>query len=349
MPKGRYLVTIDCGTTNSRVYLVERSGKVLLSRNRKVGVKDTAQRGSNRYLKEQLKELLEEVLTQAKLTKQDIALVLSSGMITSELGIIELPHLFAPTSMDDLASSITRVEGEESFDPEVQLYLIRGIKNPYHPEQNDLRELPKLDFMRGEETQVAGLLRLYGQGISTAVINLSSHTKCIPVDKKDRILGSITTLSGQVFEAILKETMIGKSVLPVESSESIDPNAVPFSKEMAELAFQIVTEAGLLRSLVMPRFMDVLLKTTWTDRRKFLECALAVDDLYALRLFPSFEFPYGDRIFLVGPKSRCEIFTYYLKEKLRLSAQVQCISSAEEVANLSVQGALFLAEKRGLL
>ncbi len=351
------ILTIDCGTTNSRVYLVEPSGKILLWQSRKVGVKDTAIRGNNTYLKEQLKSLVEEVLQEAGIQKSRVRLLISSGMITSEIGLIEIPHLFAPVSMDDLAGSITEVEGEESFDPELPLFLIRGIKNPYHPERNDLRELHKLDFMRGEETQVAGLLRIYGSGIPTTVINLSSHTKCIPIDNRDRILGSITTLSGQVFEALLKESVIGKSIEPSPSKEkgldgtiaSAGSETLPFNKKMADLAYDIVREAGLLRSFVMPRFMDVLLKTTWQERRKFMESALAVDDLQALSLFPKFSFPYGERIFLVGPASRCEIFSYYLKEKLRLPADIVPISDPEAVAQLAVQGALYLAEKRGLL
>ncbi len=351
------ILTIDCGTTNSRVYLVEPSGKILLWRSRKVGVKDTAIRGSNAYLKEQLKSLVEEVLQEAVIAKSQVRLLISSGMITSEIGLIEIPHLFAPASMDDLAGSITEVTREESFDPELPLFLIRGIKNPYHPERNDLKELHQLDFMRGEETQVAGLLRIYGAGISTTVINLSSHTKCIPIDNRDRILGSITTLSGQVFEALIKESVIGKSIEPLPGTEkatdrtiaSAGSETLSFDKKMADLSYEIVREAGLLRSFVMPRFMDVLLKTTWQERRKFLESALAVDDLQALSLFPKFSFPYGERIFLVGPISRCEIFSYYLKEKLQLPADIVSIYDPESVAQLAVQGALYLAEKRGLL
>lgn len=339
------ILTIDCGTTNSRVYLVNAKGEILLWKSRKVGVKDTAIRGSNAFLKGELKALTEEVLTEAGISKAQVRLVISSGMITSELGLIELPHLFAPVAMEDLAGSITKVDGEESFDPELPLYLIRGVKNPYHPEQNDLTELARLDFMRGEETQVAGLLQMYGSGIPTTVINLSSHTKCIPIDQRDRILGSITTLSGQVFEALVKETFIGKSIAPTAASE----DSPPFDPVMADLAYDIVREAGLLRGFVMPRFMDVLLRTTWQQRRKFVESALAVDDLLALGLFPKFDFSYGERIFLVGPRARCEIFQYYLTKKLQIPATIRSLSDPMEISLLAVRGALYLAAKRGLV
>ena len=51
-----YLSTIDCGTTNSRVYIVNETGDILGKATKKVGVKDTAMHGSNEVLKEGLKE-----------------------------------------------------------------------------------------------------------------------------------------------------------------------------------------------------------------------------------------------------------------------------------------------------
>jgi len=342
----RVIAALDCGTTNSRLSLVDGDGRVVHRGAVKAGVRDTAIRGSNAFLKAELLRLLDETLTAAGVSRASVDFVISSGMITSELGIRELPHLFAPVSMKDLAGSITRIDPEESFDPEVPLYLIRGVKNPYDPGANDVSRVGDLDFMRGEETQVAGLLELHGGGIPTTMINLSSHSKFIPVDGAGRILGSLTTLSGQVFEALVKETFIGKSVAPGDGSPW--DAEVPFHRETADLAYDIVGEAGLLRAFMMPRFMDVLLKTDWKRRRAFVESALAADDLATLRLFPRFGYPYGERIFLVGPAARCEIFHHYLTDKLGLASEILVVSDPEEVLRLAVLGALHLAARAGL-
>ena len=50
------LATIDCGTTNSRVYIVDEIGTILGKASKKVGVRDTAISGSNATLKDGLTE-----------------------------------------------------------------------------------------------------------------------------------------------------------------------------------------------------------------------------------------------------------------------------------------------------
>ena len=46
-----YFATIDCGTTNSRVYLLDDTYQVIGRGQKKVGVRDTVITGSNEILK----------------------------------------------------------------------------------------------------------------------------------------------------------------------------------------------------------------------------------------------------------------------------------------------------------
>ncbi|MCG8700676.1 MAG: 2-dehydro-3-deoxygalactonokinase, partial [Bacteroidales bacterium] len=94
------IATIDCGTTNSRVYIVNKQAEILSKATKKVGVKDTAIAGNNQVLKDGIKATFEQALAQAGLETGDVALALSSGMITSEIGLLEIPHLWAPLSLD---------------------------------------------------------------------------------------------------------------------------------------------------------------------------------------------------------------------------------------------------------
>lgn len=75
------IATIDCGTTNSRFSLVNEKGEVLYRAAKKVGVKDTAIRRSNEFLKEGLRELFDETLAGAGIAKSSVDLMISSGMI----------------------------------------------------------------------------------------------------------------------------------------------------------------------------------------------------------------------------------------------------------------------------
>jgi len=227
----------DCGTTNSRFSIVNSAGTVLGNATSKIGVKDTALSGSNEALKRGLRSLFAQTLASSGLVASDIAMVISSGMITSELGIAELPHLLAPAGIDEIAGGLTRIEDEKSLDIDTDLYLIRGVKNGPDPAADaPLSAVHNLDFMRGEETQVMGLLALHGGGIPTTIVNLSSHTKYISVDADDRIRGSVTTLSGQVYESLLKETFIGKSIAPGNGKERPE-NDLPLEERLEEATF----------------------------------------------------------------------------------------------------------------
>jgi len=355
----RLIGIIDCGTTNSRFQVVDENGAVLGRAAAKIGVKDTATRGSNRALREGLEELYRSALGASGLSPGGLDFVISSGMITSELGILELPHLSAPAGLPDLARSLTKVEGTDrlAFDPE--LYLVRGVKNVPDPAPGSpIAAVRALDFMRGEETQIMGFLELYGGGVPTTVVNLSSHTKYISVDESDRIRGSVTTLSGQVYESILKETFIGKSVSPPAAGDdgtAPDPardSGAPAAELTAavDLAAELVASAGFLRSLMVPRFLDTLMYTDWRIRKRFVEACLAADDLSAMNLFPEYGFPVGSRIILVGLPERCGIFEYLLRKSGRAGeARIRTISDPDQVLRLAAVGALAIARAAGLL
>lgn len=352
---------IDCGTTNSRLRIVDERGAVLGRAAAKIGVKDTAVQGSNRALREGLEELFRVALDSAGLGAEKVDFVISSGMITSELGILELPHLPAPAGLPDLARTLTRVEGERRLALAPELYLVRGVKNAPDPQPGSpVAAVRALDFMRGEETQIMGFLELYGAGEPTTIVNLSSHTKYISVDESGRIRGSVTTLSGQVYEAVLKETFIGKSVSPPanrdggpeRTPDTEGDSGVPAAELEAamDLAADLVESAGFLRSLMVPRFLDTLMDTNRRIRKRFVESCLAADDLSAMNLFPEYGFPIGSRVVLVGLPERCGIFEHLLRRSGRArEARIETISDADEVLRLAAVGALAIARAAGLL
>jgi len=56
-------------------------------------VRDTAVHGSNQALKDGLADLFRRTVEEAGLALSDVRLAITSGMITSELGLLEIPHL----------------------------------------------------------------------------------------------------------------------------------------------------------------------------------------------------------------------------------------------------------------
>lgn len=340
-----YFATIDCGTTNSRVYIVDKDAKIIGQAKKKIGVKDTAIQGNNYVLKKGLSETFYKALEDSRLSLSDVTFAISSGMITSEIGLLEIPHLWAPTDTLEIANNLKKVHDVSIFPVDIPVYFIRGIKNRYDTGAVTIKNVGELDFMRGEETQIAGLLELYNN-IETPFIAaiLSSHTKFILVDELKNILGSITTASGQVYEAIVKETNVGKSI---QGDNYFDEDNY-FDKDVVDTAFYWTKQNGFLRSLLLPRFMDVLLNTKWYERKLFLESIIASEDIKAMSQLKKFNFTNNPNFILIGPKRRSLVYEYLLKKSMDIT-DIFKIYNKQDIALLSVKGSIHLAKLAGLI
>lgn len=324
---------IDCGTTNTRVYIIDEAGDVVSKSYKKVGVRDTSITGSRDALKAGIKEAFLDAVEQANLTLKDIKYAVASGMITSEIGLIDLPHLIAPVGRDELAANVKVVHDLKVFPLDIPVIFIRGIKNDYG--DIGISEIQKMDFMRGEETQIMGLLDLEKFQYPMNVVVLSSHTKLIHINAKGEIAGSITTISGQIFEAINKETFIGSCI------QSDGKEKAYFSKDLLRTANESVQNAGFLRTLLMPRFMQVLLDTEWYERRFFVDAAIAAEDIRILdEARDHLRYSMDTNYVLVGHKERCEIYSELIKEKIIGCQSIRSITQKDEIDRLAIQGVL---------
>jgi 2-dehydro-3-deoxygalactonokinase len=341
-----YFATIDCGTTNSRVYILNDVADVIYKGTKQVGVKDTAVNGSNYILKAGLKELFEDTVREAGLDLKEIKFAITSGMITSEIGLMEIPHLRAPAGIDELSANITPIQDRNIFPVPVPLLFIRGIKNNYPPDAG-YREIRLVDFMRGEETQLMGLLSLYPElPLPLTVVTFSSHTKYFSINSDRKIAGSLTTISGQLFEAIKERTFVGKSIAGPGGNDAAYEDF--FEPAVVEAAYDAVLHAGFLRALMMPRFMEVLLNEPWYIRRLFIDASIATEDLRALNDFNLLGFPSDTGFVLIGYKRRCRIFKYLLQKFYGIKEVKEIVAEAQ-VDLLSIRGAVAIAGKGGYL
>lgn len=338
------LIAIDCGTTNSRIYVIDSHDTIIGKASRKVGVKDTAETGSTDILVNGLREAYVEALTDANLCEKDVTMVLSNGMITSEIGLRCLPHITVPVSCEDLGANMVEVGSLGIFPAGVPVYFVRGVKNKPIDDPTDVGSVGLLDFMRGEETQVAGLLAAQVCAPPFTLAMLSSHTKYISVDAQGRIAGSVTTLSGQLFAAMSTSSVLAKSL---QSDGTVAPES--FSPSVVDSAMRWTEEVGLLRSMLMVRFMDVLMQTSSVDRMTFLESCIAAEDMLALRQYPQLGMELHVPFVLMGKPNRCKIYKYLLEKNIGLKHPVTIFDDDAAVDALTVQGLLYIARKANLL
>ncbi len=340
-----YFAVIDCGTTNTRIYIVNEDGRVIAKARKKVGVRDASITENKEILKYGIKSTFEEALMNANLTIQEIKFGVSFGGITSEIGLIDLPHIEAPSTLKDVANGITRIHDPSVVPVDIPVYFIRGIKNKRHSGSPELMQIGTLDFMRGEETQVAGLLSSYNLHSSLTLVFLSSHSKFISIAEHMKILGGVTTLSGQLYEALVQHTFIGKSV---KERDDFDYEHY-FDCAVIDSAKDWVQRFGFLRSLIIPRILDILVGAKWWERKLFLEACIAAEDIDALNQFPAMQFPTDTGYVLIGKRRRSRIYEYLLRSVIRVEKDILFISDEDEIDLLGVKGAFYLARLRKLL
>ncbi len=191
-------ITIDGGTTNTRVCLVS-GGIVQDCIKLPIGAKKSID--GNGELKNAIKAAIDQIFKKNNIDKADIYRILVSGMITSEFGLIEIPHIVAPAGIRELNENI-----KEEYLPEISdipFCFVPGIKVIGGNFANT-------DMMRGEETELIGLM----QGNMTDCIYVlpGSHSKLIEIDNNGRICKIKTELTGEMVEALVTKTILKDAI-----------------------------------------------------------------------------------------------------------------------------------------
>ncbi len=176
-------ITIDGGTTNTRIHLV-RDLQVVASI--KFGIGTGKEYESERW--HQIKNGIAEILKNNNLLESDIIAILVSGMITRNY-----PHITAPAGAKELKEGIVKVDMTEIS--AIPFYFIRGVKT-------------ECDMIRGEEAEIIGI----SGGEKGVYILPGSHSKIISTDEKGRITDIKTMLTGEMAAVLSKFTILNESV-----------------------------------------------------------------------------------------------------------------------------------------
>ena len=269
------VILIDSGTTNSRLRLYDKTtSKVLDTEKIRIGVRDTAISGSNNNLKAQLKQGLERLLAKHQLTPSDIEYLSASGMITSSLGIYEVPHIPSPAGLEDFAkcSKVTRIE--ELLD--IPCVFIPGMKNMVDSldAANLVAHINEFDVMRGEEVESFGLLKQFDVKGKGMIVLPGSHTKFVSVDERKNLLYCLSTLGGETLQALQKETIL---------SDSLGSGLIKcIDQRMLECGFEAAKQHGLTRSFYHIRLLDLFTDLDANQRANYFAGSVIYSDLQAL-------------------------------------------------------------------
>ena len=190
------IVSVDGGTTNTRLTLVE-DGTVLSTVKIKIGAGEQSGNAAENPYWTPLREGLHALLTQQRLTITDVDAMLYSGMIGSETGLYTVPHLSAPANAKRVADALVAVSIPQIAD--LPMLFVPGVRTE--------GAVSDIDIMRGEETELFGICHAIGETNFVAVMP-GSHTKIVRMEQNGTIAAFRTAMTGELIRATAEHTIL---------------------------------------------------------------------------------------------------------------------------------------------
>ena len=184
------MIAIDWGTTSLRAFRLDDEGNVLEQRRSARGVLAAEGRFAD--------------VLREEIGSWDDRLIVMAGMIGSRQGWFEMPYVDCPAGVEDIASAMRRVPAAEF--PGREIWIAPGLR------ARD--EHGGYDVMRGEETQICGVLRELSPQRQTICLP-GTHSKRVTVED-GRIEHFATAMTGELFELLCTHSVLGRLMVPGE-------------------------------------------------------------------------------------------------------------------------------------
>jgi 2-dehydro-3-deoxygalactonokinase len=277
------MIAVDWGTSSFRAYRLDDSGQVVAQRSAAAGL--LAANGA-----------FETVLVQ-QLADWDDELILMAGMVGSRNGWREVPYVPAPAGVEALAAGVCRIEAP--LLPGRRVFIVPGMCRP--PGEGTP------EVMRGEETQVVGLLeQLAGAGPHLVCLP-GTHSKWVTV-AGGCITGLRTAMTGELYALLRRHSLLAALMPPVEEGDGED--AAAFRRGVEAGAH----EGGLLNHLFGVRTLGLFGELAAAEASSYLSGLLIGHELRGLLPkdaglvhlvgTPALQRRYGQALTLMGVPSR---------------------------------------------
>ncbi|KAF1692481.1 2-dehydro-3-deoxygalactonokinase [Pseudoxanthomonas koreensis] len=183
------MIAVDWGGSSLRVYRLDAGGAVVDRRRGEEGALACA----GRYGK----------VLAAMIAGWDDPLVVLAGMVGARGGWIEVPYVRCPADADALAAGMLRLDASREA-PGFgyrQFWCVPGIAD---------RTSTTGDVMRGEETQIAGLLDALGGGTHTVCLP-GTHSKWVQV-RDGTITSLATAMTGELYALLRTHSILARGM-----------------------------------------------------------------------------------------------------------------------------------------
>lgn len=198
MPQAR-LIALDWGTSSLRAYLLGEGGAPIEQRHQPWGLLHLPEGGFAAAFQGVAGDWLEAMPALP---------VIASGMVGSAQGWREAPYASCPADAAALSAQLLRFEAL----PGAMLHLVPGVRLGG----------PRPDVMRGEETQVIGLLAMQPSLAAHARLLMpGTHSKWVRV-QAGCIVDFHTYMTGELFALLREHSILGRPAREAGGGQASD-------------------------------------------------------------------------------------------------------------------------------
>ena len=190
-----FVIAIDWGTTNLRLWLLSDAGEILAHK--------TSDKGMSQLQKSDYPDVLNDLIDDLSVAR-DVPVIIC-GMAGAASGWQDAGYAVVPLYLEEMASHVTKVSGQTR-----DIRIIKGLSYQNHR---------VADVMRGEETLLYGL---YLAGIDSELICLpGTHAKWVSMHK-GQISDFATTMTGELFHLLSTQSVLSSALSDITTeSEQI--------------------------------------------------------------------------------------------------------------------------------
>ncbi|MGI6031332.1 MAG: 2-dehydro-3-deoxygalactonokinase [Eubacteriales bacterium] len=294
----KYHLYYDSGTSNTRVYLLDENFSVVFTDKRNVGSKDSTLAGSNQVLIDCLKELYDEAVQQAGIGEEQIDAVYASGMITCPAGLLEVPHLLVPITLEQFSGSLVRYHEGTRLHRDV--WLIPGLKTVSD-------DIDLVNNVRGEEIEILGAMdelaaRYPGEKLAYILPGSHTHVMCA---QDDSVTGIISNCTGELFYAIKSATIFGPIL--AAQTQGLD-------EDMLRKGRENLKKYGFNRALYISRAMSLFGESDELGRKSYAEGVITGGVATALDYYCQHQWQGCKRAVLISNEYMYRVFQVLLED-----------------------------------
>jgi 2-dehydro-3-deoxygalactonokinase len=282
-------IGVDWGTTGFRLWVMDADGQVLNASQGPFGMSSIKPDAFGRVLEESLNTLGVD---------EDVPVVIC-GMAGAAQGWCEAPYLTAPTQLEILGQQAVVVPNTRRC-----VRILPGVK-----------QMNPANVMRGEETQIAGLLH-HRPDFGGTVCLPGTHTKWVRI--ADRAIASFETcMTGEQFAFFSETSVLSHSMTLDGWSDSAFSEAVRTATR---------DPAAIARRLFAIRAEMLTAEQTSAEARATLSGLLIGQELMAVP-----QYWQGQPVTLIGAPTLCEIY-------LKALDVVDVVGRSLDVASMTLAG-----------